>query len=316
MTSTLVYGLMLEVMLPIMLLVGAGAVWQQRGKYVSAIRLRRALNSLVLYLFSPALLLSIAASTPISRELLRVPLLVGLGLLISGALLYLIFFKLTWFSQISRQTRAVLVLSGMFGNVLFIGLPVLTYLYGESAQRYPAYTDMLASIPLVWSVGVWVCVRLGGASIINNVSVWRTVLRQPPLWGFVAGLALQQSGLSVEPLVNAAYLVGSATVPSMLFVVGLSIPWAKLRPSSAVLTAISVKLLVFPCIVWGLAQILFAPLSEADYAAIIESAMPTMTLAVLFADRFNLDVDTAGLMVAWSLLFFVLSLPLWLWIIL
>ncbi len=316
MTLDLVYGLILEVMLPIAFLVGAGAVWQWRGKYVSATALRRALNSVVLYFFSPALIFSIAASTPISPELLSVPLLVGSGLLISGAILYLLLYKSTLFGGLNRATRAVLMLSGMFGNVLFVGIPVLTYLYGESAQRYPAYTDMLASIPLVWSVGVWVCVRLGATPGNEGISVWGTMLLQPPLWGFIAGLAVQQSGWSLLPLINATKLVGSATVPSMLFVVGLSIPWGKLRPSSAVLTVIAVKLLVFPLIVFSLAQLLFSPLTEAHYAAIIEAAMPTMTLAVLFADRFNLDVDTAGLMIAWSLLLFLITLPLWLWIIL
>lgn len=314
MNLNLVYGLILEVMLPMAFLVGAGGAWQWRGEKSAINSLRRGLNHIVLYIFSPALMFAIAASTPISPELLSVPLLVGLGLLISGAILYLLLFKLTLFHGLSPATRAVLMLSGMFGNVLFVGIPVLTYLFGESAQRYPAYVDMVVSIPLVWSVGVWICVRLGASPGAEDISVWRTMVRQPPLWGFVAGLGLQYSELLLMPLINATRLIGSATVPTMLFVIGLSIPWRRLRPSGAVLTVIAIKLLLFPLIVWALAKFLFSPLTEPHYAAIIEAAMPTMTLAVLFADRFNLDVDTAGLMIAWSLALFLISLPLWLWL--
>jgi len=50
-------------------------------------------------------------------------------------------------------TRAALMASGMFGNTFYVGVPVLTFLYGPDAPRYAAFNDMLMTMP--W-YGVWV----------------------------------------------------------------------------------------------------------------------------------------------------------------
>ena len=87
-------GLMVQVMLPLSLLVAAGGWWAARmGEGHDAGVLRAQLNRLVLYLFYPAILFAVAASTPISFELLTVPLLVGIGTLANGALLYVLLWK-------------------------------------------------------------------------------------------------------------------------------------------------------------------------------------------------------------------------------
>jgi predicted permease len=97
----------------------------------------------------------------------------------------------------------------------------------------------------------------------------------------------------------------------MLFALGLSIPWGSLRPCPPVLAAVAVKLMLTPLIVWTLVSLAFDPVGEAQTAAIIEVAMPTMLMAASFADRFNLDARAAALTAAWSTLAFLLTLPLW-----
>jgi hypothetical protein len=97
----------------------------------------------------------------------------------------------------------------------------------------------------------------------------------------------------------------------MLFALGLSIPWGNLRPCPPVLAAVAVKLLVTPLIIWGLVGLAFEPVGEAQTAALIEVAMPTMLMAASFADRFNLDARAAALTAAWSTLGFLVTLPLW-----
>ena len=47
--------------------------------------------------------------------------------------------------------------------------------------------------------------------------------RVPPLWAFVLGLALQNLGLTYQPLVGAAHMIGQATIPVVLFVLGMTI---------------------------------------------------------------------------------------------
>jgi predicted permease len=302
--------LLLQVWLPIALLVAAGGLWVRFRPQFPADTLRVNLNRMVVDVFAPPLLFALSAQAEISHEMLTVPLLTIAGIGISFALLY----PLLWHTRVgrglARETRAAILLAGTFGNVLFMGYPTLTFLYGDIGGSYAAFADVLASTPLVWTFGVWIATRLGHEGG-HGTSLLRTMLSLPPMWGFVLGFAVNLSGLEVAPLVKAAKFMGQATIPVMLFTLGLSIPWGALKPSRPVLAAVAVKLLITPLLVFGLARVAFGELKPAQTAAILEVAMPTMLMAASFADRFKLDVRAAALTASWTSLVFLVTLPLW-----
>lgn len=306
--------MIVEVMLPIVALVAAGGLWAVRARGESTEALRAQLNRMVLYVFAPALMFSIASATAITAALLTVPLLLALGVALTGVLLYLLLYRSALGRNLSNPARAALMLSGMFGNVFYLGFPVTSFLYGAPGGLYAAFADMGAATPLLWSLGVWIATRLGSdrAAHAAHAPLWRVMGRQPPVWAFLIGVAAQQSGLELAPLVRATALIGQATIPVMMFVLGLSIPWTRLRPSAPILGVVAVKLAIMPLIVWAFAHWWFAPLSEAPRAAVIEAAMPTMLMGVLMADRFALDTRAAALMIGWSTVLFWFTLPLWL----
>ncbi len=302
--------LLLQVWLPIALLVAAGGLWVRFRPQFPADTLRINLNRLVVDVFAPPLLFALSAQAEISHEMLTVPLLTIAGIAISSALLYPLLWHTRMGRGLARETRAAILLAGTFGNVLFMGYPTLTFLYGDIGGSYAAFADVLASTPLVWTFGVWIATRLGHEGGHGH-SLLRTMLSLPPIWGFVLGFAVNLSGLEVAPLIKAAKFMGQATIPIMLFTLGLSIPWGALKPSRPVLAAVAVKLLITPLLVFGLARVLFGELKPAQNAAILEVAMPTMLMAASFADRFKLDVRAAALTASWTSLVFLVTLPLW-----
>jgi len=305
------FNLMVEVMLPLGLLVAAGGVWSRSFPDTEVLLMRTYLNRIVLYLFYPCILFAVAASTPVTAQLLSVPLLVGIGVLGSGAVLYLLLYRSPWFRGLSDPTRAALMLGGMFGNTFNVGVPVLVFFYGATATRYAVFNDMLMAIPLIWSLGVWIATRLGShADAGIPPSLWRVVASMPPIWAFVLGTGTQALGLTYQPLINAAHLIGQATIPVILFVLGMTIPWRNLTPRPEILTAAVVKLLVAPLIVWCAARVLFGTPGEAQYTAVIEGATPAMMTALVMADRFRLDAPATALLIGWSTLLFWISLPL------
>jgi predicted permease len=304
-------GLMVQVMLPLALLVAAGGVWPLVFRDAPLAVLRSQLNRLVLYVFYPAIVFAVSATTPISGALLTVPLLVGIGSLLSGAVLYWLLYRSPLGRGLADGTRAILMVGGMFGNTFNIGVPVLQFFYGPDATRYAVFNDMLMTMPLVWSVGVWICTRLGShRDAADQPSVMRVMFTMPPIWAFLLGVAAQQLDLAYEPLVRATHFIGQATIPVILFVLGLTVPWRALRPRREVLAAAGVKLLVTPLLVWAAAWILFRPMQEAQFAAVVEGTTPTMMTALLLADRFRLDHEAAALLIGWSTLAFWVSLPL------
>lgn len=303
--------LLAEVVFPLACLIAAGAVWK-RIYAVEAQNFRQQLNALILNVFSPALVFAVIAATPFDVGLLRVPLLVSMGILLSGVLVYVLLWHTQLGSRLSNDTRAALMICAMFGNVFFFGYPILTFLFGPAGGRYPAYIDLLGSIPLVWTLGVWIAIRLGGAHGVDPPALWRVMAGLPPVWAFFLGLAYHFSGLQFPSLITSLHWIGRTAIPLASFVLGLSIPWHALRPSHAIVTVALVKLLVMPLAVFTLLGLSNSMLDEPNVAAILEAAMPTMAMGVMLADRFSLDVNAAALTTAWTTLLFCLTLPIWL----
>jgi hypothetical protein len=310
MNADFLLQLLLQVWLPIALLVAAGGLWVRFRPQFPADALRINLNRLVVDVFAPPLLFALSAQAEISHQMLTVPLLTIAGIGISFALLYPLLWHTSIGRGLARETRAAILLAGTFGNVLFMGYPTLTFLYGDIGGSYAAFADVLASTPLVWTFGVWIATRLGHEGG-QGTSLLRTMLSLPPIWGFVLGFAVNLSGIDVAPLIKAAKFMGQATIPIMMFTLGLSIPWGALKPSRPVLAAVAVKLLIAPLLVYALARSVFGELKPPQTAAILEVAMPTMLMAASFADRFKLDVRAAAMTASWTSLSFLVTLPLW-----
>ncbi len=305
------FNLMIEVMLPLALLVAAGAVWPLVFRDTPLEAMRTQLNRLVLYVFYPCILFAVVASTPITLDLLSVPLLVGIGTLLSGALLYLLLYVSPLGRGLTDPTRAVLMLGGMFGNTFNIGAPVLMFFFGREAVRYAVFNDMLMTMPFIWSLGVWIATRLGShEKQLSYPSLWKILASLPPLWAFALGLVLQWLDLAYKPLIAAAHMIGQATIPVTLFVLGMTIPWRNLTPRLEILTAAGVKLLFFPFVVVCAARLGFSPLTEAQHAAALEATTPAMMTALIMADRFKLDGAAAALLIGWTTILFWFSLPL------
>lgn len=303
--------LLAQVLFPMGLLIAAGAVWRTRLDEAGIRAIRGYITTVTINLFAPALLFAAAATAQIDTNVLSVPLLVALSMLATGLPLYLLLFKTRFGGTCSQAAKAGLLLCGMFGNVLFMGYPLLTYLYGEAGGQYAAFADMAATTPLLWTVGVWIAVKLGGQTEDAGHPL-KQLFSLPPLWAFAAGVLTLQLPIDHQPLVNAAHFIGQPTVPVMLLMLGLSIPWSRLKPSKPVLMVVGFKLLMMPLATFLLALLLFPEMTDAQRGAVLEAGVPTMLMAVGLADRYKLDVERVALTVAWGTVLFLLSLPVWL----
>jgi predicted permease len=305
------FDLMVQVMLPLSLLAAAGGVWPMVFKDVQVEAVRNELNRVTLYLFYPCIIFAVAATTRITWDLLTVPLLHGIGALLAGLILYWLLYRSPLGRDLSDRTRAVLLLAGMFGNTFNVGVPVLVFFYGPDSPRYAVFNDMLMSLPLIWSLGVWICTRLGSHNKRTEYpAVWQITLSLPPLWAFVLGVGYQLLGIQYPPIITATKFIGQATIPMLLFVFGMTIPWRDLTPRREILVVSAVKLLVVPFLTWGVAQLLFAPLAEAQYAAVVEASTPVFVTLLVLASRFDLDSAAAALVIGWSTILFWISLAL------
>ncbi|OZA51042.1 MAG: hypothetical protein B7X81_00470 [Hydrogenophilales bacterium 17-61-76] len=302
--------MLLKTLLPLALLIAAGGIWPRWQSGISIVGLRGEINRLVLNFFAPMLFFAAGAAATVDLSLLQVPLILGVATLAGLGLAALALYATPLGRGLSDPARGTIMLTAGFGNVLFFGYPLLTTVFGEPGARYPFFADMLAATPLAWSIGVWIAFRCGKhTERASFLAMW---LRLPPVWGFAAGLAVNLSGLPLTPLIEAARWAGSPTIPLMLFVLGLTIPWHDLRPQKAVFVSLVIKLVLMPLLALGLALALPGKLTEPAEAGVLEAAMPTMVMVIALADRFGLDTRLAGLIMGWSTLAGLVTLPFWL----
>jgi predicted permease len=313
MSSDLAQQLLLKTLLPLSLLIAAGGIWPRWQTGISIVGLRGEINRLVLNFFAPMLFFAAGASATVDFAILQVPLILGAATLFGLGLAALALFATPLGRGLSNPARGAIMLASGFGNVLFFGYPFLTTVFGESGARYPFFADMLSTTPLVWSLGVWIAFRCGKHT--EHAAFLKMWLTLPPVWGFAAGIAANLSGLALDPLVEAARWAGSPTIPLMLFVLGLTIPWHDLRPQKAVFVALGIKLALMPLLALGIALAWPGKLGEPGEAAVLEAAMPTMVMVIALADRFGLDTRLAGLIMGWSTLAGLVTLPFWLWLL-
>jgi predicted permease len=186
------------------------------------------------------------------------------------------------------------------------GISVNLFAFGEPGlARATIYFTLSAA--LASSLGVYLSAR-GRAS--TSLAL-RRMVRVPLIYAAAFGLAFNLTGLSVpEPLARAIHLLGQASVPLMLVVLGVRLAETfrsrqRLVHLPALGIATAARLLLVPALAW-----LFATLIGLDGLArdvtVVESAMPTAVMSTILATEFDSDPAWAALCVMTTTL---LSLP-------
>lgn len=209
-----------------------------------------------------------------------------------------------------RATVGVLILSSAFGNVMYLGLPLITGMLGAEHGYVAVLYDLLATTPLLFTLGVFMAARYGSGKEVSLASSIRRVLRLPPLWGVGLGLAFNLGGAAIpQAVLDAMELMGRAVIPIMIFTVGLALDFGELKKLPAALPAIGIKLFLSPLLAWWTGSRLGIA-GDTLKAVVIEGAMPVMVVSLIIADEFDLDVQLAATCIAVSTLASFFTVPL------
>jgi predicted permease len=301
---------MYDLLFPFGLVIVAGLIFKRlRFTGTDAERVRLAINAAVLNIFLPALCVKAVYTAHIDARLFLVPLTSWMTTLVSLLLSLGLYTLIGKRIPIAPAEKGVLVLGATFGNVLYLGLPVLTGLYGGEAAKYALFYDLLAATPVLWIFGAAVASRHGegrGTTLAESV---KTVFTLPPIWGIIVGFCLKLAAVPIPSfLMKSLGMLGDTVVPLMLFSVGLALSLPKVKHALTALPAIFMKLLVVPLLAF-LAGRLLGLRGQALSACVVEGAMPTMIISLLIAARFRLDVSLAAFLIVVTTALFFLTLP-------
>lgn len=202
-----------------------------------------------------------------------------------------------------------MILSSAFGNVSYLGLPVLTGLYGYEAAKYALFYDLLASTPLLWLIGAPIASKYGERKKVKVRESIKTIASLPPLWAILIGLILNLINISLpEFVLNAIEILGKPVIPLMIFSIGLTLTIPRVKHIYVIIPAVIIKLVIVPFISFATAY-MFKLKGIALSSCLIEGAMPTMVLSLLIAARFKLSVSMSAFIIVVTTALSLVTLP-------
>lgn len=272
--------------------------------------LRQAINVAVFNIFLPALCLKVVYTANIDIETFLVPATAWVTT-ISGLLISLTVYTLLEKPlHLVPSEKGVVILAATFGNTTYLGLPVLTGLYGYGAAKYALFYDLLAATPLLWLVGAAMASRYGEGKRFEVRESLRTISSLPPVWGIFAGIVLKLAQVPIPPVaLKTLGMFGDLVVPLMIFTIGLALSLPRVKHAYVIIPAVLIKLLLIPLISYTTAAFLGLR-GTALSSCLIEGAMPTMVLSLLIASRFRLDESLAAFLIVVTTVLSFATLPL------
>lgn len=299
---------MITVLIQMGFLIACGAAFRGlRPGGIDPDALRQALTSAVYYLFLPAMVLSVLGRAELGMESLRIATF-GIGTILIGMILAPVLCR-SW--RISRRRMGAALLAAAFGNITFLGLPLLEQTFGVWTQAVVLQFDYFASSPLLYTLGT-VAARRYGHDPHRSVSRWSD-WANPPLLSAVIAVVITFSGISLPDwLQRGLELLASAVVPLMLVSLGLGLR-GHFDGQHYWITAVAVvlcKLIIVPfCAVALGLELGFS--GDMLSVLVLESAMPCMAMGVMFCDRYRLDTAFYSMVTLLTTLLSLLTLPLW-----
>jgi predicted permease len=224
----------------------------------------------------------------------------------------LLVFPVSALLSLQNSTRRTLFLAVSYGNVAYLGIPVLRSAFGD--QILPEAT-MISAVYVFWlfTLGIFLVEYFGDHKIhLRELGI--RLITNPLLIAVFIGLFITVNHLQLPGIVMGGLDIFANSVTAVvLFSLGLFMgrqPVGKLRDWIPVLAFSIVILFVLPF----LFMLLLKPFTDQalSKAWILESAMPMGLTSYALCMKYRLNTGFASRAVVASTLLGLLSLPFWL----
>ena len=300
----------LKTIAPLFLVILAGVAFS-RHKSVNE-NWVKILNDYALMIGFPALIFSALAKTKIDFKEFENLILYNSGYIIISIFLA---FPIAKLLKLNVQTRSTLFLALCFGNISYLGIPVLQNTYGDGIL--PDAT-MISAVYLVWLFTL--CIFLV-EKFSNTHQGWKqqtkTFLTNPLLLSVFFGILVSALHINIPSvLMKTVDLFAVSVTALVLFSLGIFLgfqPIGKLREWIPVTGFSLVILLVLPLIFYVFVDQLFDKVHYRSW--VLDAAMPMGLTPYVLSVRYDLNTGFASKVVVLSTILASVTLPLWIYII-
>lgn len=213
--------------------------------------------------------------------------------------------------KLPTKKNAVFVTTFTFNNAMFIGLPIISIVFGHDGLPY-LFTYYLVTITLFWSLGAW---TLCSASDLEEKSFSLKKIFSPGLIGVMIGCVLAELGWKLPVILETSLsYLGDICVPLSLLVIGSNLA----RSLSKGMQRISLdqiiimlgKFVIHPLIMWG-AFTLFGLDGLPLKVFILAASLPCHAQTAIMAEYYDLEGEYASNLVSLSTLISLVTIPIY-----
>ncbi len=215
---------------------------------------------------------------------------------------------LCFLCRVPKQKMGVWLFGLTMPNVTYMGLPVISSLYGNDGIFYVTIAGIAFNL-VAFSVGD--SISLTGVDKKHNSNL-KALLFNPPLIATLVGLVMFVTSIKLPQSLNYGIeMLGNITMPLSMVLIGSSLaktPLLKSFFAGKLYFAVFTRLLIIPSIVF----LLLCPFIQNKTllgTIIIITAMPAAALTVIIAERFNCNIELASQFVAISTILCVVTIP-------
>ncbi|WP_026895777.1 AEC family transporter [Clostridiisalibacter paucivorans] len=277
-----------------------------RKKGIVSKNIEKGLSDLMIYITLPALIIT-SMSYKFSKSMFNnslLILLIGFFLYIFMVLVSIAFIK--GFHTKDPYKRGVYQFIVIFGNVGFMGYPLVQVIFGDIGVFYAAVYNFWFNL-LMWTLGV-VLVKPEAEGKIELKT-----LMNPGVIAIVLGFLLFVFSIKLpKPIYQSLEMLGAMTTPIAMIVVGSMLTEANFSmifKNKTLLFASITRLIIIP--VFIILALYFIELPFVIKGVLIlVSSMPTAANAAIFSRKFNSDYRLASQGVFLTTLMGIVTIPL------
>ena len=265
------------------------------------------LSSLVINFTCPALILASAMTGDLPDRRLILPLL-GISAL-TYVLLTGVAFLLPRLLTKKKDDEGIVGFALMFGNVGFMGYPVVASIFGQQAVFYAAVLNVVNTFA-VFTIGtILILGDLGDGKHFQKKVLYSTPMLSAYLAMLIVALGIDNiPNIISQPLT----MIGNITVPAALLIIGSSMSQLSARTmlgNMTIYTTTVFRLLLIPIALYFLCSALgFDPYVVNINTMVV--AMPVATYGTILCLKYNRDTTLITEVTLITTLLSMLTIPL------
>lgn len=269
---------------------------------------------LIVKILLPCLIFTVVAGSGVTAKDYLANGGFALAILICYAVLFLSGLGAGKLFHLKDKTYNVYVAETTFGDMGFIGIPLLTAIFGGIQTSIAISVYTVIDMALLWTLGVYLCNRhQKGEGTVK--SAWKNMI-SPTSIALVIGLVFVFSGIKLPDVVmNPVESIGATSTPLALIFIGGMLSFvtpANLFKKGSIFGIVGIKMILLPIIVFALAGLFFGSQERSTLMYMV--GLPAMTTISMLAQLYGSDQEYATATVFITTLACIGTLPLITWV--